>query len=428
MKLIEILPDGFTGAICAIEGIKDAAVLLNGPTGCKFFHGAISEGLYPRADSMNPLKFSEEFYFGQPRVPATYLDDHDYVFGATRKLEKILPFVEKKGHGLIAIINSPGASLIGDDLKRFINDANLKIPSFAVESCGFSESFATGFENTLIEAIKKINPSLCHKKDKSVNLIGISILHKFWEENIAILERLLNLCGIRVNSVLCCGCSIHDIKNLGKARINLAVHSELTKELAPFLKNFTGLETLLPEMGAPIGFEATQSWIIAICKNLDADPEPALESLQKDHKRVKTTLGRFYSLTGLPKGASFAICADGSIALSLTAWLYKYLGMVPIYVKVCESREKDRQSLKKFLKTIGCIDAWKRDVSEIMPDVAFGSQAFISFFRLKNPRVAGVNMAFPNDGYMDILPKGFTGGKGALWIVEKILNGLNQGC
>ena len=29
-------PDALTGAVLAVEGIPDAAVLLNGPTGCKF--------------------------------------------------------------------------------------------------------------------------------------------------------------------------------------------------------------------------------------------------------------------------------------------------------------------------------------------------------------------------------------------------------
>ncbi len=425
----EILPDGFTGAICAIEGIEDAAVLLNGPTGCKFFHGAVSEGQYPRADSMNPLKFSEEFYFGQPRIPATYLDDHDYVFGATYKLEKILPFVAKKGHRLIAIINSPGASLIGDDLKRFIKQANLGVPSIAIESCGFSESFAKGFENALIEAIKEISPRpFSQKKDKRVNLIGISVFNRFWEGNLAILTELLNLCKIRVNCVLACGCSVDDIKNLGKAGINLVIHREQAKELASFLSEFLSLEAVFPEMGAPIGFEATKSWIIAACEKLGADPGPALESLQNDHKRIKTTLGRFYSLTGLPKGVCFAIAADGSIALPLTTWLYNYLGMVPVYVKIYESGEKDRHRLEKFLQSIGCANALETDVSDIRADVAFGSQAFISGLALKNSASFGINTAFPGDGYIDVVPKGFMGGKGALWLIEKILNGLNEAC
>lgn len=102
-------PDSLTGAILAIEGINDDAVLLNGPTGCKFYHGALAESQLPRESSYDPLRFLEEFYFGQPRVPATYLDGDDYVFGATEKLKRILPAIAQRGHRLLAVINTPGA-------------------------------------------------------------------------------------------------------------------------------------------------------------------------------------------------------------------------------------------------------------------------------------------------------------------------------
>ena len=59
----DLTPDGFVGAILAVEGIRDAAVLLNGPTGCKFYHGAVSDAQLPRESSMDPMQFSEEFYF-----------------------------------------------------------------------------------------------------------------------------------------------------------------------------------------------------------------------------------------------------------------------------------------------------------------------------------------------------------------------------
>ena len=89
----DIFPDSLTGAILAVEGIRDAAAVLNGPTGCKYFHGAIAEDQLPRAGSFDPLLYSERFYFGQPRVPATYLDSDDYIFGASDKLRRILPIV-----------------------------------------------------------------------------------------------------------------------------------------------------------------------------------------------------------------------------------------------------------------------------------------------------------------------------------------------
>jgi nitrogenase molybdenum-iron protein alpha/beta subunit len=111
-------PDRLTGAILAIEGIRDAAVLLNGPTGCKFYHGAVAEGQLPRESSYDPLQFVDEFYFGQPRVPATYLDSEDYVFGASAKLERILPVVASKGHSLIAGGRGGEGLRIGDPEPR----------------------------------------------------------------------------------------------------------------------------------------------------------------------------------------------------------------------------------------------------------------------------------------------------------------------
>jgi nitrogenase molybdenum-iron protein alpha/beta subunit len=106
-----ITPDSLSGAIFAIEGIKDACVVLNGPTGCKFYHSAISDSQYVRSLSFDPLAYSGRFYFGQPRVPCTYLDGHDYVYGSGEKLSKILQSVIQKNFKLIAVINSPGAAL-----------------------------------------------------------------------------------------------------------------------------------------------------------------------------------------------------------------------------------------------------------------------------------------------------------------------------
>lgn len=105
-------PDSLMGAILVIEGIEDAVVLLNGPTGCKTFYGWISNLQYPRSDHLNPGRFLQEFYFGQARVPTTYLDEQDYVFGGSEKLERIFDAIAAESYALIGIVNSPGAALI----------------------------------------------------------------------------------------------------------------------------------------------------------------------------------------------------------------------------------------------------------------------------------------------------------------------------
>ncbi|WDN87581.1 hypothetical protein BuS5_00549 [Desulfosarcina sp. BuS5] len=423
-NLPEIIPDGFTGAIMAIEGIKDAAVLLNGPTGCKFYHGAVADCQLPRVDSLDPLYYSEEFYFGQPRVPATYLDDHDYVFGATDKLEKILPVVAQKGHSLVAVVNSPGAALIGDDLERFIARAGLPVPCIAIESAGFSDSFATGFQRAVIQALELLNPQPAGVEQKSVNLVGLSIFHRHWQGNLDELCYLLKLCGIKVVTALCAGSRVEELQNLGSAEYNLVVHGEFADQITRFLKERFGQESIIPENGAPLGFDATEAWIRKVCRVTGADSSPALRVIAAARKQSCEILSRFNSLTGLPKGATFAVNTDPSMALPLTKWLYSWLGMVPVSVATGDSDNDYAAGLQKFLLDIDCMEAWNMDAAKAAPDVAFGSEFFISRLRLRGLPVIGIDISLPGNGYIDFIQKSLLGARGALYLLEKIINEL----
>ncbi len=421
-----ITPDGLTGAIAAVEGIYDAAVLLNGPTGCKFYHGALCENQMPRADFIDPIYYSEEFYFGQPRVPATYLDDYDYVFGATAKLEKILPAVAAKGHSLIAVINTPGAALIGDDLLRFIEKADLPVPCMAMENTGFSRPPSWGFQRAVTDILTTLSPGRTPKKEKCVNLIGISILHHHWEGNIAELTGLLNACGITVNTVLCAGCTVSGLGNLAAAGVNVVVYEEYARELIPFMAEQFGLDPLVPPAGAPIGFSATESWIESVCGQCDISPQPALALIKEGRKRSHEALNRFNALTGLPKGATFAVEADASIALPLVTWLHEYLGMVPVCVRVPRKSGASEfaEKVKDFLEGIHCEAAWRAEPDHGPPDVVFGSGALITRLRLSGQPFTGIEISLPKSIYQHVIPKAYMGPQGALYLIEQMINGL----
>lgn len=415
-RLPDLTPDGLTGAILAVEGIRDAAVLLNGPTGCKFYHGALSDGQLARESSMDPLQFSDEFYFGQPRIPATYLDDHDYVFGASEKLEKILPRVAERGHRLIAVVNSPGAALIGDDLERLIASAGLLIPCVAIEIAGFSKGIARGFQEAVILTLKRLAPPPVPVRPKQVNLVGLSIFHRHWDGNVAELRRLLSLCHISVNTVICAGCTVEELRHVAAAELHLVIHPEFADELIPFLQSSFERPVLIPEAGAPIGFQETENWIKAVCAALDTDPIPALNEIKEARNRAYHLLSRFNSLTGLPRGATFALLADGSISLPLTRWLYDYLGMVPIAISVEETTTSHAEALRRFLEQIGCADAWQADGSDLCPDLVFGDEGFISRFRARGLPVVGIDIALPGSGAVELISRCYMGSTGALWL------------
>ncbi len=418
-------PDSLSGAIFAIEGIANAAVLLHGPTGCKFYHGAVSDTAFARGDTLDPLAYSSEFYFGQPRVPATYLDGHDYVFGATAKLERLLPAAAAHGAALIALVNSPGAALIGDDLERAIAAAGLTMPGLVLENPGFSGSFSGGFQQALMQAIARLNPPPLPVVTRQINLVGLSIYHRHWQGSLEELCRLLRLCGISVGAILSAGTTVADLERLRTAQVNVVVHDEYGSTLASWLHERYGTPWLVPQQGAPIGFAAAEAWLHEVCQAVAADPSPALEALRAARRLSYRAISRFNSLTGLPKGATFAIQADGSIAYPLTQWLCAYLGMVPVAVQLSPEASFYAQPLRAYLNTIDAAAAWGASLHDgQMPDVVVGSQAFIAQVRGLGWPVAGVDIALPGGSYLDVVPKKLLGAEGALFIVEQILNGL----
>ena len=107
------LPDGFNGAVMAVESIEDAAVFLHGPGGCRVRHMVHSSAVYPRMPPGTDADWLGPYYYGYPRVPASYLDEYDFINGAFYKLDEALPIVASKKPSLIVVINSPGAALIG---------------------------------------------------------------------------------------------------------------------------------------------------------------------------------------------------------------------------------------------------------------------------------------------------------------------------
>lgn len=416
-------PDSLTGAILAIEGIRDAAVLLNGPTGCKFYHGAIAEGQLPRESSYDPLRFLDEFYFGQPRVPATYLDGDDYVFGASDKLERILPVVAAKGHSLIAVVNSPGAALIGDDLNRFIQSARLDIPCVAIESTGYSGTMEGGFQEALIQALEVLRPPAGEARSRSVNLIGVSIGQKHWEGSVAELRRLLGLCGIRVDAVLSAGSSVMELTQSRSVRCNVMVHEEYGDILAAWCESNLGIRTLRPCLGAPLGFDATEAWMRGVCAALDVSPEPALAAIDEARARAVMHLKRLNSLTGLPKGATFSIRAPASIALPLTCWLRDYLGMVPVSIDLIDTKPSLMEELQETLGAWGAKDALQPGHLN-SADCVFADGASLSRMRMNDPSSNGVEIALPSLGQIDVIPKSLLGAQGTLHLLEGIMNVL----
>ncbi|ATW27558.1 nitrogenase component 1 [Candidatus Formimonas warabiya] len=421
-----ISPDGFSGALFALEGIKDALVILNGPAGCKFYHGALSDAQFPRDTSLDPLNYGEEFFFGQPRIPCTYLDAYDYVYGSGEKLKKALQTVVTSKHKLVAVVNSPGAALIGDDLAHYLKDRVPDCPCISLESTGFSGAYAEGFQKAVIHVLEKLNVGDARDViPRSVNLIGLSLHQKYYRGSIGELKRLLSACGIEVLSVLCAGDSVREISRFPRAAYNVVVFPEFGGEIARWMEEKYWIPYIVSPEGAPVGFDATECLIRTVAGWLKVDPRPALHELEKARGRCFLSLSRFHSMTGLPGGARFSLKANPATAYALTKWLCLYLGMIPAAIEVDDPENSMfTKKLYAFLMETGFAAAAKNPIHTTETEIVFADGNTIAQVRLNKVACTGIEIALPSFGYLDVVEKTHLGAEGALLLVEQVINGL----
>ncbi|MDR1909967.1 MAG: nitrogenase component 1 [Spirochaetaceae bacterium] len=420
-----ITPDSFSGALFAVEGIRDSCTVLNGPTGCKFYHSAISESQFQRNFGGDPMVFRSEFHFGMPRIPATYLDGNDYVFSSREKLERLLRLVSGQGHGIIAVINSPGAALIGDDLGSFLEQTVRDVPWFALETAGFSGTFGGGYQKALIGAVDALAGAGLPRLPRTVNLLGLGIYQKHYEGNYAALKRLLGLCGIEVLAAPGAGDDAASFARLSQAALNVVLYPEYAAALAEKLRADYGTPALAGEEGPPLGFDSTEGLLRQICAALDADPAPALLRIEEARAQAYRHLARLSVLLGFPKGTLFSVKAEASTAYALTKWLSSYLGMIPAAITLNDEGETPFvPRLKAYLDSIHRGAALTSSIITTPCHVLLGDANSIAALRLEGQRFCGIEIAMPSLSYTDITEKSLFGEQGALFLLEQIINGL----
>lgn len=422
-----ITPDSLTGIVFALEGVARTTVLLNGPTGCKYYHAAMSDNQQIRSSGSNPLDHPMKWYFGQSRVPCTYLDNGDYVYGSEDKLvEALSSMKEHNDSELIAIVNTPGASLIGDDLRGIVASVMPDRLAVTFQTPGFSSDICNGFEYAATTLIEKVADSVAYgqARPRTVNLLGMSFFDRNHEGDVGEIRRLLELCGVQVNTVLCGGGTLDEVRALPAASLNVVVHSEFGLATAQFLQERYGMESYVcAEL--PIGFAATETMIAGVCAKLGCDAAPALEDSKRARARAYAFVARVNSLTGLPKGVTYACEGSYSELHATISFLSGYLGMIPVAATVQHGlRDEGRSQLMELLRGYGLEDVLNVDVVDADADVVLGSGNTIAELRAANRKCSGIETHLPTLGYFDVIPKTFLGVRGALHLVELVLNGL----
>ncbi len=448
-----IMPDSITGMVFALEGVRNAVVLLNGPMGCKFYHSTTSQFLSIRpvlfmndekSGQRVPVDYNylNDYFFRQPRVPSTYLDGYDYVYGTADKVRQALQFIRSNLHvELAGVINSPGASLIGDNLKEIIAEELPDLPVVMIESPGFSEDFSSGYSRAALELLKQpgfltrsepADPRVTENANgPAVNLLGLSLWHRYAEGDREELKRILAEAGIHVNCCLCSDCTVSEIRRITDAQLNVVIYPEAGLAQAEYLKETFGMDfVVLPEI--PVGFDAAEQLMRAIVDALnDAYGTAAnrLAAFREDAEKARALawyrINDINLMYGLPRGVRFAVTGDGSICLAYSRFFMEYLGMIPDAIEVngISTPEADR-ALQALVRRFHAEGSLKKRAVDSQAELVFSDANTIAELMLKNRSFCGIEISLPGMGYTDIIPKTHLGVKGALFLIEQVLNGL----
>ena len=435
-----ISPDSITGMIFAMEGIKNTMVLLNGPMGCKFYHSTTSAHLMKRPDlKLSAGRAAEKgrveydvlnnYFFRQPRVPSTYLDGYDYVYGTSEKVAAALGyFRENFSFDLMVIVDSPGASLIGDELTELCSRALPEIPTVVLESPGYSEYFSDGYDRALDQLIRQLRPRFRPKGPgrgkPRVNLLGLSVWQRYWEGDKEELVRLLELLGAEVNACPCAGSSLEEVLSLPDADLNLLVYPEMGRETAARLEEYFGTPCYVFD-GPPVGFAATEKALREIGERLGLDPARVLEDSERARAECWFALNKLDEMSYLSTLRSFAVEGMDSTVYSYVSFLTDYLGMTPECVSLTGSPDPAiREALRGLLRRCRAEGALAKDILDSRAELVYADANTISALCTRNDAFSGIEISLPGMGYTDIVKKTHLGIRGALFLVEQTVNGL----
>lgn len=417
-----IHPDGFTGALMAVESFRDGRAVLHGPGGCRGYHCFVAPKCYSKAGHGDYEKYSVPYFFGHPRVPCTYMDEEDYIHGSGSKIEESLPVLCSENGVFNVFIRSPGAALIGDNISDAIERAGCSGKAMAVEESLISQPFSSSYDHTVRKVIQWLDPE---KKDTipgTVNILGLPITSNDWESALEDLRHLLDLMGLKVISSPGAGCSSLDVKESVAAEFNVIVSSEYCARTAVYYEERYGIPAISCDCGAPVGFDAVREWAETIASRVGKSAV-LVEELIRDRKEMvfRRIKGSLY--TNKVKCNDFVAMGDGSVILPLIGWLYDYLGMVPASVTPSPGGDDSTASrIRSLLKSMGSEDAWHSDPQSGRTDFVFADGHTAESLEMTGHCRKGVDIGFPSLARTRFLPRPIYGISGAMYLLDEIFS------
>ncbi|MBR3275275.1 MAG: oxidoreductase [Eubacterium sp.] len=444
-----ISPDGISGMIFAAEGIKNSITLLNGPMGCRFYHSTtasflnVQPVLYMTGENGQkiPVDYNwlDKWFFRQQRVPSTALDGFDYVYGTAEKVKEALVFLKDNvNFGIMTIVNSPGASLIGDRLADIAAEVMPEKTTVVLESPGFSSDFARGYEEACLTLVKTLAGkqreaentgaeagNLPEKKNRPrVNVLGLSVWDRYFEGDRQEIARILGLAGADVNCFLAAGCTTEEVESLPAADLNIVIDTERALRTAAFMEERFGIPFYACQ-GLPVGFDAASELAEAVGRICGTSLEAFRTEEEKTRALTWYKINSVAKSGGFPTGIPFAAEAPAARLTGYARFMMEYLGMKPDACAVSGREEPSvRAALVRLFESHHALHCLEKPMEETSAELVFGDANLIASLSTVREDFSGIEISYPGMGYTDVVPKTHLLLAGGMFLTEQILNGL----
>lgn len=369
-------PDGFIGAAMAIQGIPDATILLHGQKGCR--KGILlSESCMPRSE--RDRQIDSPFYAGTRGSPYTCVTIDDYNGTSSHRLSEAMSHVSSEDYALKVLVSSPGVSIIGDDLSPHSDERTI-----VCDRDLFDGTCAHGFDRMMSVALEHLMPSDADIIPGTVNLLGLSVMHKDWRTVRQEMSKFLRDAGLEVVSSPGAGSTSAELTKATTAEYSIVLSPEHCTETSELL-NKRG-STIISTGDCPIGFDA----ILDLYRSIEVST-----GCRMDHGRRMLTMNRkraYESIIASGKnllGMTYQVFAEPSVSRALSEWLESSFGMVP---------------------------------SSGRPDILFAPGDHALLAERSGECAKGIDIGFPSSSRTDFSKAPVIGIDGALYLLDRMFN------
>ncbi|MDF2564818.1 MAG: hypothetical protein K0Q53_1213 [Massilibacillus sp.] len=431
------------GALGVLRAIPRAIPIIHASTGCGYnvYNGTNAGSAYLGGG-----------YCGATSTPSSNIIEKEIVFGGEDRLEEqIKTTLEIMDGDLYVVVTGCMVEMVGDDaesvVKEFAGSENP--PVIAVPTPSFKGNSYYGYDLLLEGLVKQYIVPKEKKEVRTVNILGIlpgqDVL---WKGNLKEIKRVLQLIGIKANTLFGEGETLQDIQHSAVASLNIIVsdvYGSLTAEAYKEIHEIPFIRTALP-----VGYLQTEKFLREIggyFKIAESVIEKALESERDIYFDYVERIADIYNDVDFQRYS--IVVSDANYAPSVSEFLSDELGWLPQLTVITDflteqQKQKlerrfeayasglkptvrfdtDTSSVRRYLKDTWELDSNQRYYDSLGPSVILGSvfEKDLSD-EFKYPLIT---ISFPVTNRV-IMNRAYVGFNGGITLIEDIFTTLVAG-